>query len=45
MKNIKFDHCGINVSNWKFSNDFYSVVLGAEIIPNGDGFSYRFVEM
>lgn len=42
MKGIKLDHCVIHVSNWDCSNEFYSKVLGAEIIPIGNGFSYRF---
>ncbi|SDF58207.1 VOC family virulence protein [Cellulophaga baltica] len=44
MKDIKLDHCVINLSNWGRSNEFYSKVLGAEIIPIGNGFSYRFGE-
>jgi catechol 2,3-dioxygenase-like lactoylglutathione lyase family enzyme len=44
MKDIKLDHCVIHVSNWEPSNIFYSNVLGAQIVPIGDGFSYRFGE-
>lgn len=39
---IKFDHCVIHVSDWERSNAFYQNVLGAELIPNGKGFMYRF---
>ena len=42
MKNIKLDHCVIHVSDWERSNRFYSEFMGAEIVPNGKGFSYRF---
>ena len=42
MLNIKLDHCVIHVSNWERSNHFYSEVLGAELVPNGTGWSYRF---
>ena len=42
MPNIKLDHCVIHVSNWERSNHFYSEVLGAELIPVGSGWSYRF---
>jgi catechol 2,3-dioxygenase-like lactoylglutathione lyase family enzyme len=36
------DHCVIAVSDWDRSNAFYAEVLGAEIVPVGDGFAYRF---
>ena len=42
MDRILLDHCVIHVSDWQRSNRFYHEVLGAEIIPIGDGFSYRF---
>lgn len=42
---IKFDHCVIHVSNWERSNAFYKDVLGAEVIPRGQGFMYRFGEV
>lgn len=38
---IKLDHCVIHVSNWERSNDFYTRVLGARLIPRGPGFAYR----
>ena len=44
MKNIKLDHCVIHVSDWTHSNNFYSNVMGAQIVPIGSGFSYRFGE-
>lgn len=42
MHTINIDHCVIHVSNWEMSNTFYRDVLGAEIIPINNGFSYRF---
>lgn len=39
---IVLDHCVITVSDWTRSNAFYHDVLGAEIVPVGLGFSYRF---
>jgi catechol 2,3-dioxygenase-like lactoylglutathione lyase family enzyme len=39
---VKFDHCVIHVSDWETSNIFYQNVLGAELIPNGKGWMYRF---
>ena len=38
----KLDHCVIHVSDWARSNAFYASVMGAEIIPRGSGFAYRF---
>ncbi len=38
---IKLDHCVIHVSNWERSNDFYTRVLSASLIPRGKGFAYR----
>ncbi len=42
MIKAKLDHCVIHVSNWARSNAFYAEVMGAEIIPRGAGFAYRF---
>jgi len=42
MARVKFDHCVVHVSEWSRSNDFYARVLGAEIVPQGKGFAYRF---
>ena len=39
---ISFDHCVIAVSDWERSNGFYSTVLGAEVVPVGSGYAYRF---
>jgi len=42
MKKAKLDHCVIHVSDWARSNAFYRDVLGAELIPRGSGWAYRF---
>ena len=42
MPPTRFDHCVIHVTDWDRSNAFYRDVLGAEIVPNGNGYSYRF---
>ncbi|HEY6961732.1 MAG TPA: VOC family protein [Gaiellaceae bacterium] len=39
---ISFDHCVIAVSDWDRSNAFYRDVLGAEVVPVGEGYAYRF---
>lgn len=39
---ISFDHCVIHVSDWSRSNAFYRDVFGAEIVPVGKGYAYRF---
>ena len=39
---ISFDHCVIHVSDWTRSNAFYRDVFGAQIVPMGKGFAYRF---
>ncbi len=39
---VSFDHCVIHVSDWARSNAFYHDLLGAEIVPRGAGFAYRF---
>jgi catechol 2,3-dioxygenase-like lactoylglutathione lyase family enzyme len=36
------DHCVIAVSDWERSNDFYAVVVGAEVVQVGSGYAYRF---
>jgi catechol 2,3-dioxygenase-like lactoylglutathione lyase family enzyme len=38
----ELDHCVISVSDWDRSNEFYASVLGAEIVPAGAGYVYRF---
>jgi len=40
--NVRLDHCVVHVSDWERSNAFYRDVLGAEVVPAGKGFSYRF---
>lgn len=37
-----FDHCVIHVADWARSNAFYRDVMGAEVVPVGNGFAYRF---
>jgi catechol 2,3-dioxygenase-like lactoylglutathione lyase family enzyme len=39
---VKLDHCVIHVSDWERSNAFYRDVLGAELVPRGAGWAYRF---
>ena len=39
---VTLDHCVICVSDWERSNAFYGDVLGAELVPNGAGWAYRF---
>lgn len=36
------DHCVITVSEWERSNRFYRDVLGAELVPVGKTWAYRF---
>ena len=36
------DHSVIAVSDWSRSNEFYAEVLGAEVVPVGAGYAYRF---
>ena len=42
MPELKLDHCVITVSDWERSNAFYRDVLGAELVPKGSGWMYRF---
>lgn len=39
---VKLDHCVLHVSDWARSNAFYESVMGAQIVPRGRGFAYRF---
>jgi catechol 2,3-dioxygenase-like lactoylglutathione lyase family enzyme len=39
---VRLDHCVIHVSDWEKSNAFYSEVLGAEVVPSGWRWAYRF---
>ncbi|MHB8887011.1 MAG: VOC family protein [Methylovirgula sp.] len=41
MEALKLDHCVIHVSDWERSNRFYAAVLGAEILPRQNGFTYK----
>ena len=41
-KKPKLDHCVITVSDWERSNRFYRDVLGAELVPFGKSWVYRF---
>lgn len=40
----RLDHAVIAVTDWERSNRFYAEVLGAEVVPHGDGFAYRLGE-
>jgi catechol 2,3-dioxygenase-like lactoylglutathione lyase family enzyme len=40
----RLDHVVVAVSDWERSNAFYRDVLGAELVPRGDGWAYRFGE-
>lgn len=39
---IRFDHCVIHVGDWERAMAFYRDVLGAEILPHGRGYLFRF---
>lgn len=39
---VVLDHCVISVRDWARSNAFYRDVLGATVVPHGEGFAYRF---
>jgi catechol 2,3-dioxygenase-like lactoylglutathione lyase family enzyme len=41
---VSLDHSVVHVSDWTRSNAFYQEVLGAELVPVGSGWSYRFGE-
>ena len=38
----KLDHCVIHVSDWERANQFYTQVMGAELVARPVGFAYRF---
>lgn len=42
---IALDHCVIHVTDWERSHAFYRDVLGAEVVRNGSGVSYRWDEV
>ena len=39
---VRLDRCVVHVSEWERSNAFYRDVLGAELVQNGERWSYRF---
>lgn len=39
---IALDHSVIHVSDWEQARDFYTRVLGAEAVPVGMGYAFRF---
>lgn len=39
---VRLDHVVIAVTDWERSNAFYRDVLGAEVVPHGAGYRYRF---
>ncbi|WP_454917054.1 VOC family protein [Xanthobacter sediminis] len=39
---VALDHCVVHVSDFAASNAFYAAVLGAQVLPHGAGFVYRF---
>jgi catechol 2,3-dioxygenase-like lactoylglutathione lyase family enzyme len=39
---LDLDHAVVTVTDWERSNAFYRDVLGAEIVPRGPVFAYRF---
>ena len=39
---VRLDHVVIAVTDWARSNAFYQEVLGAELVPQGAGWRYRF---
>ncbi len=41
----RLDHVVIHVSNWETSNAFYRDVVGAEVVPQGQGWVYQLGEM
>jgi catechol 2,3-dioxygenase-like lactoylglutathione lyase family enzyme len=40
--NLDLDHTVVTVTDWERSNAFYRDVLGADIVPRGPVFAYRF---
>ena len=41
MNVVGIDHVVIHVSDWGRSNAFYRDVLGAEVLPSGEGWVYQ----
>ena len=44
MTRITLDHCVIHVSDWEKARAFYVDVMGAEAIPFGNGYQFRWGE-
>ncbi len=42
MQEIDIDHCVIHVSDWVRSTKFYCEVMGGDVLPAGNGWSFRF---
>jgi catechol 2,3-dioxygenase-like lactoylglutathione lyase family enzyme len=42
VRPLALDHVVIAVSDWERSNAFYGDVLGAEVVPRGPVYAYRF---
>lgn len=42
LSRVRLDHVVIAVTDWARSNAFYREVLGAELVPHGAGWRYRF---
>ena len=40
----RLDHVVIAITDWERSNRFYAEVLGAELVPRGEGWAYRLGE-
>jgi catechol 2,3-dioxygenase-like lactoylglutathione lyase family enzyme len=43
-RTARLDHVVIAVSDWERSNRFYTEILGAELVPRGEGWAYRLGE-
>jgi catechol 2,3-dioxygenase-like lactoylglutathione lyase family enzyme len=44
MTRITLDHCVIHVSDWEKARAFYVDVMGAEAVPFGNGYQFRWGE-
>ncbi len=44
MTRITLDHCVIHVSDWDKAKAFYVDVMGAEAVPFGNGYQFRWGE-
>jgi catechol 2,3-dioxygenase-like lactoylglutathione lyase family enzyme len=43
-RTARLDHVVIAVTDWDRSNRFYTEILGAELVPRGEGWAYRLGE-